>query len=154
MRLNFFVVVVIPALLVLFGIASISARLFQPMSVALRIGVLFAIGFAAGAYLSVMVFAVFTNGDPLFSTLQFIGFLSALGGGGLIGGALVLWVSIKLHILTLRSKGVSVGKPASAPLAPHSPDRRFRSVFLAASAPLLRGCHRTSSRAHSRIKGL
>lgn len=111
----FSALVIAPVLLALMALAFIVARMFQPTTMAFRVAVFFVSGFVGGVGLVVVVFALLVGGGDLASTGQVVGYLSALAFGGLLGGALVLWASIKLRVLTLRSNGTPAGKPAAAP---------------------------------------
>ena len=109
----FSALIIVPALLVLLVLAFIVARLFQPTSVALRLGLLFVVGAFVGVGLSVATFSFLFGSGTLATTQQVVGFLSALAGGGLFGGAFALWSAIKLRVLTLRSSGtVRLRRPA------------------------------------------
>ncbi len=97
----FSALIIAPVFLALWVLAFIVTRLFQPTLVAFRAGALFVAGFVGGTSLAGAALALFLGGGTLVSTGQVIGYLSALAGSGLFGGALVLWASIKLRVLTL-----------------------------------------------------
>lgn len=111
----FSALIIAPVLLVLIALVFVIARVFHPTTVAFRVTVFFVSGVVVGVCLFVVLFAVLFGGGTLTSTAQVAGYLSALAFGGLLGGALVLWASIKLRVLTLRSSGTPAGKPAAAP---------------------------------------
>lgn len=109
----FSALIIVPALLVLLALAFIVSRLFQPTSVALRMGLLFVAGAVVGGVLSLATFSFLFGSGTLATTQQVVGFLSMLAGGGIFGGALALWSAIKLRVLTPRSSGtVRLRRPA------------------------------------------
>ena len=98
--------VLVPALVVLWVLAFIVARRFQPTPVAIRLGALFVIGAVGGSVLAVAAFALFFGvGVTLVSRWQVVALLSALATCGLAGGALFTWACVKVRVLTLRSTG-------------------------------------------------
>jgi hypothetical protein len=108
----FSALIIVPVLLALLALAFIVARVFHPSTVAFRVAAFFVSGAVIGVGLVVIVFALLYGGGTLVSTAQVIGYLSALALGGLFGGVFVLWASIKLRVLTLRSSGTALKRRA------------------------------------------
>lgn len=102
----FSALIIASVLLVLWALAFIVARAFQSIAVAFRISILLVAGVVVGVGFSAVILTLaFGRGSTLTSASQVVGFLSVLACGGLVGGALVLWFSVKLRVLALRSTG-------------------------------------------------
>jgi hypothetical protein len=97
--------VLVPGTVVLLGLAFAVARFFQPASVAIRIAFVFVVGSAIGGLATVVGLALLV-GATLSESWQVVAYLVSLAVGAFFGGALLVVLCIKLHVLTLRSSGI------------------------------------------------